>query len=851
MGNGQPGGDGTDRIQEVEVPARSEGTPFVQVAAGETWTFSAAGRWNDWWVHCGPDGYRNFPADLLSIRPRAVGHPFFRLMGAVGAGAPFAIGMGTTHEFTETGQVTVYANDATGWYGNNGGAVTLRAALGGIPPAPEAPEEGIPGRWHRIRSLWEGTRGIPAAALLSTGACCVLAFTTQGRDLLRTAAEDGASGDAASGLRLLSFAGLLLFLAIQSWFWSRTVIDSNFGLDRAAWRPRWLLVWGPRVLGAAPFALVIGALVGASDPSLLFVAALAVLGLAFFAGVVWRQDALVRLRGRRGLRQDEPPWPFGRWWAILSLALVPATMALATVAPVALGQTLGAPAVVFLGIAMIIPVMVTVVQVASAMRLPVVGVVLAAAAAFSLWNDNHAVGRRAFAPMAQAAPNRIDLKSAYAGWRKAQPPGQPLTMVLVASEGGASRAGYWTAEVLAAMHERSGGRLATSTFAINAVSGGSVGAVGYAALLHDGPHLAPGAIRAPLEAFAGREALGPVMAGALFPDLLQRILPFPLLPDRAEALERAWEAAWTGSCTAGRPGCSDPDLMSKPFTSLGPMPDGAWQPIVIVQGASEETGRRILTSRLVLEAQDVDADDFYALAGHDVAASTAIHNGARFPWISPAGKLGDAAGKQGHIVDGGYFDAAGVEVVRELARAVLRVQEPREPIRFVYVFIGYGEATKDAQTDVAKAQRLPGTEQPPRAEGTGPEQQGQTQEFVNEARAPVYALLQSRGAHGAHLMRDLKLAASPPGSQDVDPFTPASRKDPDADYVPVILCDKYVGSKKVLELPLDWALSRQAKDFMRSATGSGTDPGCGCGMDSAHCTATAIETVARLIGGTN
>ena len=41
------------------------------------------------------------------------------------------------------------------------------------------------------------------------------------------------------------------------------------------------------------------------------------------------------------------------------------------------------------------------------------------------------------------------------------------------------------------------------------------------------------------------------MTGMMFPDLLQRFLPAALLPDRAETLERSWEAAWASIDPAG------------------------------------------------------------------------------------------------------------------------------------------------------------------------------------------------------------------------------------------------------------------------------------------------------------
>src|SRR6202012_3517682 len=124
-------------------------------------------------------------------------------------------------------------------------------------------------------------------------------------------------------------------------------------------------------------------------------------------------------------------------------------------------------------------------------------------------------------------------------------------------------------------------------------------------------------------------------------------------------------------------GC-DGELIASPFLGLwSDTTPGVWKrPFVIVNGAGEENGKRILTSPLNLavspmsqpgDAPIVDADNFQDRnGGRGVNASTAIHNGARFPWISPAGRLADG----GRILDGGSFAPAGVETVRELARKI-------------------------------------------------------------------------------------------------------------------------------------------------------------------------------------
>ena len=122
-------------------------------------------------------------------------------------------------------------------------------------------------------------------------------------------------------------------------------------------------------------------------------------------------------------------------------------------------------------------------------------------------------------------------------------------------------------------------------FAISTVSGGSVGAVGYAAMLKAAPDADN--FKLMLWRFAGENVLGGALTGMMFPDLLQRFLPVALLPDRAETLERSWEEAWA----AIDPAAPSAAMMGEPFLNLAPKANEPWRPILIVQGASQDSGR--------------------------------------------------------------------------------------------------------------------------------------------------------------------------------------------------------------------------------------------------------------------
>ena len=680
---------------EVVVPSDQRAVRVMPVAAGDTWSFSASGQWTNGWITCGPDGYRNFLMDALQIEPRAKSERWFRLMGELEGqpGPPFPIGAGCTHTFAHGGELVVFANDSANGYGNNHGEVTLKAERGGVAPAPPA-YVGWIGAWRRFVDAVNRTAGIPVIAALVLGVSWILVFMRQGQDLVRGIGEDN-FWQFPSGLLQIAFALGLLFLALQAWSWSRLIVTSNYGFDRALWRPRWLLEWTPRLLGVLPFAATAISLFRNPASNAWFVAALLALALVFFVFVIWRQDIRARLVRRGG---GERIRYFQRNWVLVGLIGAAIAMALATIFPVTFGVWLGAPAVVFFGLGFIIPVVVVAIQMGTSLRIPVVGAILVWAVLLGLWVDNHAVGRRAFAASEAGPIDRLSLEQAYAMWAGAQPGGAQAkkTMVLIASQGGASRAGYWTAAALARLRETAAAKgvdFDSHLFAISSVSGGSVGSVGYAAMrlsISDPQDLTLRLLR-----FAGDNGLGPAVTGMLYPDLLQRFLPVAFLPDRAETLERSWEDAWASS------GAPNGSAMREPFLNLAPRPAEQWRPVLVVQGASENGGRRVLTSAFQFTCDQIDADDFLASQGHDIAASTAILNGARFPWISPGGTFSDkrcnAAGDvvapvKDHILDGGYFDNAGAETLREMVRAIRALPDgsgAADKLRVVFVLIGY------------------------------------------------------------------------------------------------------------------------------------------------------------------
>ncbi len=241
----------------------------------------------------------------------------------------------------------------------------------------------------------------------------------------------------------------------------------------------------------------------------------------------------------------------------------------------------------------------------------------------------------------------------------------------------------------------------------------------------------------------------------LYSDLLYRFLPLPLLPDRAETLERAWEEAWDAPDASTGLSPRTAGTIRAPFLALAPKDGEPWRPLLIVQGASESGGRRMLTSAVKFTCDEVDADDLLDGIGHDVAASTAILNGARFPWVSPGGTFT-------------HRPCDAKEGDRE-------ANGPRSRRRLFRQCGGRNIARNDARHPQSRRRRgkRPGHRlHPDRLRGPRPRQApalpatgvkawvlDRIASLVpNDVFAPLLGLYNGMGAHEAHLAREMKLA---------------------------------------------------------------------------------------------
>jgi hypothetical protein len=298
-----------------------------------------------------------------------------------------------------------------------------------------------------------------------------------------------------------------------------------------------------------------------------------------------------------------------------------------------------------------------------------------------------------------------------------------------------------------------------------------------------------------------------------FTDVASLLLPDVGRFDRGYALERALEAAsrldGSRSLAVG---------FLELFGREGERND-RWRPALLLNATHQSTGRRLIASHFrTEEGLFLDAWDLFDVLKSDVPASTAIHNSARFSYVSPAGRLiaqattGRGTDKRyGFVLDGGYFENYGAVTALQLIR---RVAESGNAVRPVLILISsnlalpeedHGRILGDYEKFCdGKKEALP-----------HPEELNAPNAFFNELKAPAAGLLASREAHGTLAAKELGRyvcnwkPSAPPEVRRAEPqgeATAASATSSQkAVFVHFAMCEKG-GSP-----PLGWVLSSASR----------------------------------------
>lgn len=716
--------------------------------------------------------------------------------------------------------------------------------------------------WRKIKLLYIFL--LPARFAFLTLAIIGWAFllSDQGADILRALVEYDDDVPVARHWRALAlFVIAANLFSLQVWYWTRQILrvkppdrikeDEFFPYPPPPETFPKTVKWLPRALGALGYGFAIGGFIKialsysaeidtAADWMLIWLALSLVVFVAF---VSWRGRRIARQAGVS--RIETLQWRYWRDFDTSTKRVLIATAILAlaffvwaTLAPM---QTtwLGSGTVLLITTGLWVTTGTVLVLIGIRFRFPILAALFVWALIVSPWADRNHVVRTSGPVDNPLVAGRPDVIGQLESWYSRMAPGEggPVPIFVVATEGGGIRAAYWTASVLTLLQDKHP-QFADHLFAISGVSGGSVGAAVFEALLVqrreearplDASHPAgvrrppmEGKLREAAQRVLSADALTPTLAAMTQPDLVQRFLPFGW-PDRESALETGWERGWLDGMEGDR------TFTNGMLAAVGGDPA---LPALFLNGTMVETGDRVITStvrirppvgdrlcpgppprgRTEILGEFRNAFDAFTYLRQDVPFSSAAGLSARFPYISPGGRLpglpkeGKPTPPVGHVVDGGYFEVSATVTAAEIVTVINRVQAWHQKCgdwkrRITPYVILIDSANASTRSDNAPAKCKCDLSQPsfpPRRDLKGPTSPG-SNDRVAEITSPVRALLASRGARGLQAIGDIG-----------ELFT--SQAEPGPRVIEFRLIERDI------PLPLGWLLSKRSRNLIDKAT---------------------------------
>jgi hypothetical protein len=570
----------------------------------------------------------------------------------------------------------------------------------------------------------------------------LFSWSAPGKDLLLSLADQ----KKLLTLENTLFFVALFFWALCLWYWSRVMmrfvhddfLDSKGDKSEDKEWKVGLLTWFrkhiPRLMGLVPFIIMFIAFPEAekvyskhlSDIAHLNLSYLSWtslgLGSLYYCIVVLRRGVILGYKNSELVKKHYAP-NYENWRDLgrTSFTILFATLSLSTVIFIVvcinpqMATLLGTGSVLFLASASWVAFGSTMVSLGKGFKFPVIFAALIGAFTIGPCTDNHQVRT-----LDSVTPEMLQLtwdqrptvEEDFKEWLATRSAifGEDKENVhpifIVAAEGGGIRAAYWTANLLAAFQDTNP-KFADHVYALSGISGGSLGAALFVNLLKHQKDLNcdPQGIvkktkknRSCAHAILSEDFLTPTVASMLYPDLIQRLNFLSFIykfPDRAYALETSFEKSWAKHI--GNDRFSHSFLESwEASRSLGDTPKTRL-PSLFLNSTWVEGGKRVIASNVqILKEHFPDAEDLFSILCSEIPLSTAVHNSARFSYVSPAGTmeepmldgkpcrqhlekvaddLGNKAAKNkikglamkedvnrevwGHVVDGGYFENSG------------------------------------------------------------------------------------------------------------------------------------------------------------------------------------------------
>jgi predicted acylesterase/phospholipase RssA len=605
-----------------------------------------------------------------------------------------------------------------------------------------------------LAQFFDACRVLRPSLITSLFAFMALSLPLQTREVYRVLADDfpNQRWQVAYGfIGLLAAAGFIWHCGRQSTLLERRHVLADHTIEGT------LLRWMPRLLAAlVPLGAALGLYTTIKEarttaslvksvadkqnwpelndvyrlidvsPARLWMATLICIGLV----VLVLLATIFRTRGKSWKYTSPGRWLIGTETTGSSVLMAGICVALFSIAPPSLAQSIGVVAIFAMFLIVLVVVLSNLFLLSDNLGIPVISIslVLTVLLSASEWNDNHKIPLMRHKRDTDAT---TDVGRSFGLWFRSRADrdyygksSEPYPVFIVAAAGGGAYAAHYTATYLARMQD-SCPNFAQHVFAISGVSGGSIGASLFAGLAklkarnepYVGCNLNSGDryFERRTQKFFEQDFLSPVMAAALFPDLLQRFLPFPVGPfDRSRALDSSIEAAWHDMIEdAAKEDISAkalPSPFERPFLDLWtPARADEAVPALIINTTEVANGYRIVMSPI---GTGVPANKQWSKiarlhsllppskdAGYeaDVKLSTAAGMSARFPWVLPAATVETGPDRKPmRLVDGGYVESSGVDSASQLLKAlkvaVDRTKDTPDAINakfYLVVLMGY------------------------------------------------------------------------------------------------------------------------------------------------------------------
>ncbi|MFM9945698.1 MAG: hypothetical protein ACKVQB_10750 [Bacteroidia bacterium] len=516
----------------------------------------------------------------------------------------------------------------------------------------------------------------------------------QGRDVLR-ALGFHSNGNLNNAQHTIMLCFLMIYWGWQNWRSARIIThfkSFHFSEFYKSYQVRTLVII-PRLFALLPFLIIIYGTYKANNAFIPLMLLYVTLGFWLYVFLLYRRKFIVYLMAKNfpfrflldyiPVKNDAYPISFlilkQRWWILQRIVILILTFALIIIFPISFSRLLGSCGLVMLAISSWMMFFTLLSLFEHRFKIPFVFLLFSCWFVFSFFNNNHAVR-----VIKSVEPeNRMYLDTYINHWlQKKNQLEDTVNIYLVACEGGGIRAAYWTNEVLSELSLKVPD-FKNDVLAFSSVSGSTLGTVCYN--LSDKCSNNPVEARHIVRNFLKNDFLSPIMGYAMFPDAMQRFLPFPVAHfDRAAILEKTWENGWEQTCS------NEPQLFKKSYLENNFTGTNNQGPLLFFNATHIETGKRVLISPVKFgDNQFYETTDLLDVMGKDLPLSSAVLLSARFPYVTPAGLVYDKDEKKwGHVGDGGYYENLGISTLLEVYTRLRTVSDIKEiPIKVTFILI--------------------------------------------------------------------------------------------------------------------------------------------------------------------